>query len=193
MPIIQPNIVVPDNIYSDYLSGKVDILGLVKDTDTSRIVKHLNTTSNTDDSEDTGDAALIAVGVAVLTTLAIAVTGLTVHLINKSSQKKVDEFKSQLNAYITAVNEQSLTAEIIDNLISAMDNLKKSTKKKIRVQFSTDELASLIECLCNHTQTLAQANNIEVDNSYTEDERADILLRFRKNLIIQRDIFVQAA
>ena len=193
MPIIQPNIVVPDNIYSDYLSGKVDILGLVKDTDTSRIVKHLDTTSNTDDSEDTGDAALIAVGVAVLTTLAIAVTGLTVHLINKSSQKKVDEFKRQLNTYITAVNEQSLTAEIIDNLISAMDNLKKSTKKKIRIQFSTDELASLVECLCNHTQTLAQANNIEVDNSYTEDERADILLRFRKNLIIQRDIFVQAA
>ena len=193
MPIIQPNIVVPDNIYNDYLAGKVDILGLAKDADTSRIVKHLDTISGTDDSEGSGEAALVAAGIAALATLAIAVAGVTVHLVNKASQKKVEAFKLNLNAYISAVNEQSLTTEVIDNLIVAMDGLKKSTRKKICIQFSTDELASLVECLCNHTHTLAQANDVEFDDNYTEDEQTDILLRLRKNLIIQRDIFAKAA
>ena len=193
MPIIQPNIVVPDNIYNDYLAGKVDILGLAKDADTSRIVKHLDTIPGTDDSEGSGEAALVVAGIAALATLAIAVAGVTVHLVNKASQKKVEEFKLHLNAYITAVNEQSLTTEIIDNLIAAMDGLKKSTRKKICIQFSTDELASLVECLCNHTHTLAQANDVKFDDTYTEDEKTDILLRLRKNLIIQRDIFAKAA
>ena len=193
MPIIQPNIVVPDNIYNDYLAGKVDILGLAKDADTSRIVKHLDTIPGTDDSEGSGEAALVAAGIAALATLAIAVAGVTVHLINKASQKKVEEFKLHLNAYITAVNEQSLTTEVIDNLIVAMDGLKKTTRKKICIQFSTDELSLLVECLCNHTHTLAQANDVEFDDNYTEDEQTDILLRLRKNLIIQRDIFAKAA
>ena len=193
MPIIQPHIVVPTNIYNDYIAGKINITGLSKDATSNRIIKHLDTTSSTNDSKSSNNAAIIAVGVFALATLTIAVTGITIHLVNKSNQKKIDSFKEHLNAYIIAVNEQNLTNNIIDNLITAMDNLKKSTRKKICIQFSTNELASLIECLCNHTQTLAQANNIEVDTNYTEKERSDILLRLRKNLIIQKDIFKNAA
>lgn len=193
MPIIQPNIVVPDNIYNDFIEGKVDIMGLAKDVDSHRIVKHLDTIPSKDDSEGSGDAALIAAGIVALATIAFAVAGITVQLVNRANQKIVDDFKLHLNAYIIAINEQSLTTEIIDDLIAAMDKLKRTTRKKVKIQFSTDELTSLVECLCKHTQTLAQANNIEIDNSYNEDEESDILLRLRKNLIIQREIFDQVA
>ena len=193
MPIIQPKIVVPEKIYCDYLAGKVNIMGLAKDADTSRVVKHLDTVPSNDDSENVGEAALIAAGIAALATLAITVASITIHLISKASQKKVEEFKLQLNNYISAVNEQKLTTEVIDQLISAMDNLKKSTRKKVCIQFSTNELASLIECLCNHTRTLAQANDVDIDENYNEEERVDILLRLRKNLIIQKDIFARSA
>ena len=74
-----------------------------------------------------------------------------------------------------------------------MDTLKGKLRKNIRVEFSSDELTALIDCLCNHTQTLAEANNINLKFEPTEEEKADILLRFRNNLIKQRDIFELAA
>lgn len=194
MPIIQPSIVVPDDIYDDYLAGKIDIMGLAKRTDTSRIVRHLDTIPEGDDTEDAnGESLLFTVGVAVLTALAITVTGVTIRMISKSNQKKVEEFKHKLTNYITAVNEQTLTVEIIDDLIASMDKLKRSTRKKVCIQFSTDELSALIECLCNHTHALAEANNIDVSCKDETEKREDILLRLRKNLMIQRDIFSQAA
>ena len=86
-----------------------------------------------------------------------------------------------------------MTTEIIDNLLSALDKLKGKLRKKIQIEFSSDELTALIDCLCNHTQTLADANNINIAFETTEEEKEDILLRFRNNLKKQRDIFELAA
>ncbi len=190
MPIIQPSIIVPDNIYNDYISGKIDIMGLAKNADNHQVVKHLDTFDNNDSKSDT---AAIAAGVVAVVALATLVTGITIKFINKAKQKKVDEFKQCLNNYIEAVNEQRLTVEIIDELISAIDNLKKSVRKKVVVEFSTDELSALIECLCNHTQTLAQANNVVIDEGSTSDEQSDVIIRLRDNLVYQKKIFTQAA
>ena len=201
MQIIQPKIEVPDDIYDDYCAGKLNIMGLAKDADNNRVVKHLDTVSETDNFDDdnnlvNADNADNSLGEAVVVGVALAVVAIatiTIHSIGKIAKKKVEVFKTDLNNYIAAVNEQQLTAEIIDNLIVSMDKLKKSTRKKIRIEFSTDELAALIDCLCDHTKTLAHANNFYIDDSYTEEEQSDILLKLRKNLVIQRNIFAQAA
>ncbi len=74
-----------------------------------------------------------------------------------------------------------------------MDNLKYFTRKKVAVEFSTEELSALVECLCNHTQTIAQANNIKYIRKYTEEEKTGVLLKLRKNLIIQREMIHDVA
>jgi uncharacterized protein YsxB (DUF464 family) len=201
MQIIQPKIEVPDDIYDDYCAGRLNIMGLAKDADNNRVVKHLDTVSETEhfdddntlDNADNTDSSFGEAVVAAVVLAVAAITTITIHSIGKIAKKKVAVFKTELNTYIAAVNEQRLTTEIIDNLIVSMDNLKKSTRKKIRVEFSTDELVALVDCLCNHTKTLAQANNFELDDNYTEEEQSDILLKLRKNLIIQKNIFAQAA
>lgn len=132
---------------------------------------------------------------AVLGIVAVAaiIAGVTIHYINKANQKKVEAFKQCLNDYVSAANDLKLSAEIIDNLIKSMDKLKLLTRRKVRIQFSTDELSALIECLCNHTQTLAQANNLNVSDTYTEQEQKDVLLKLRRNLVRQKAIFDKAA
>ena len=189
MAIIQPKIIVPENVYKDYLLGNVEIKGLAKDIDNGQIIKHLDTI----DSDDDSNAAQIAVAIGAIVAVTAIVAGVTVRLISKAKQKKVEHFKECLNAYITAANKQTLNAEVINNLIAAMDKLKRSTRKKVVIEFSTEELSNLIDCLCNHTQTLSQANNIECVCDYTDEERADVLLKLRKNLIIQKEMLCEAA
>ena len=197
MHVIQPQIIVPDNIYKDFVAGKIDIMGLAKNVDNHQVVKHLKTLNNNLDTlnnnNSKSDTAAIAAGVVAIVALATLVTGITIKFVNKAKQKKVDEFKRCLNNYIQAVNEQRLTIETIDGLITAIDKLKRSVRKKIVVEFSTDELSALIECLCNHTKTLAQANNVKIDDNISSDETSDVIIRLRDNLVYQKQVFAQAA
>lgn len=187
MAVIQKDIVVPDNLLPGIMSGEIDIMGLAKDADNGRIVKHLDAyDSNDSDSAVEAVAALAAVAAAALTALGFGIVGL-IH------QNKVKRFKEAMNAYINAVNDKDLNVDTINNLINALDKLKGKLRNNIQVQFSSEELTALIECLCNHTKTLAEANNISFNFEQTEEEKADQLLWFRKNLIKQRDIFELAA
>ena len=197
MHVIQPQIIVPDNIYKDFVAGKIDIMGLAKNVDNHQVVKHLKTLNNhldtLNNNNSKSDTAAIAAGVVAIVAIATLVTGITIKFVNKAKQKKVDEFKRCLNNYIQAVNEQRLTIETIDELITAIDKLKRSVRKKIVVEFSTDELSALIECLCNHTKTLAQANNVKIDDNISSDETSDVIIRLRDNLVYQKQVFAQAA
>ena len=186
MAVIQREIVVPDNLLPGILNGTINIMGLAKNVDNGRIVKHLETL-DLDDSDSTAIAAqLIAIGIA-------AVTGIGVGIYTLVKRSKVTHFKKALNTYIEAVNSKKLTVEIINELVDALDKLKGKLRKQIQVEFSSDELTALIMCLCNHTQTLADANNINMKFEPTEEEKSDMLLMFRNNLIKQRDIFELAA
>lgn len=197
MHVIQPQIIVPDNIYKDFVAGKIDIMGLAKNVDNHQVVKHLDTLNNhldiLNNNNSKSDTAAIAAGVVAIVALTTLVTGITIKFVNKAKQKKVDEFKRCLNNYIQAVNGQRLTIETIDELITAIDKLKRSVRKKIVVEFSTDELSALIECLCNHTKTLAQANNVKIDDNISSDETSDVIIRLRDNLVYQKQVFAQAA
>lgn len=187
MAVIQKDIVVPDNLLPDIMSGAIDIMGLAKNADNGRIVKHLDAYDS-----DNGDSAAGAV-VALATVAAAALTALGFGIANYINRNKVKHFKETLNAYVNAVNNKELNVEIINDLISALDKLKGKLRKSVQVQFSSEELTALIDCLCNHTKTLAEANNISFNPEPTEEEKADQLLWFRKNLIKQRDIFELAA
>lgn len=188
MAVIQKDIVVPDNLMPGIMSGTIDIMGLAKNSDNGRVVKHLDAFDSSDDSNSSASALAMAITLGVA-----AVAGIGYGIYSLVNRSKVKHFKEALNAYVQAVNNRELTVEIIDDLVGALDKLKGKLRKNIQIEFSSDELTALIDCLCNHTQTLADANNINLTFETTEEEKADILLRFRNNLKKQRDIFELAA
>lgn len=186
MAVIQKDIVVPDNLVPGIMNGTIDIMGLAKNSDNGKIVKHLY-------ASDPNDSNSSASAIPTLIALGIAVAGIGYSIYSLVNRSKVKHFKEALNAYVQAVNNRELTVEIIDDLVGALDKLKGKLRKNIQIEFSSDELTALIDCLCNHTQTLADANNINLKFEPTEEEKSDILLRFRNNLVKQRNIFELAA
>jgi len=187
MAVIQKDIVVPDSLLPGVMSGAIDIMGLAKNSDNGQIIKHLPAA----DSNDSDSSAVAATTLFALCLAATAAIGYGVYtIVNKA---KVKHFKDALNTYVEAVNNKELTVEIIDNLVAALDKLKGKLRKRIQIEFSNDELSALVECLCNHTQTLADANSINLKYIPTEEEQSDILLRFHNNLVKQRSIFELAS
>ena len=186
MSVIQKDVIVPDYLVSKIKSGEIKIMGLAKNSDNGQIVQHLDA-YDSNGSNSTAKAGLfIGIGLAAL-------AGIGYGIYTAVNDAKIKRFKESLNLYIKAVNNKSLTKEIIDNLLAALDNLKGKLRKNIQIEFSSNELTALIECLCNHTQTLADANNIKMKVEPTKEEETDILLRFRNNLVKQRSIFELAA
>jgi hypothetical protein len=186
MPIIQPKIVLSESLYKKYLDGEVKIMGLAKTPDTNRIVKHLDVIS------DGSNATAVTVTLAVAAVTA-AVAGITCFVVSRQNKSKVEDFKIKLNEYITAVNNQNLTVEIIDNLIKAMEDLNKSTKKKISIELSKGELGDLMACLCNHSRTLAEANNVKMNINNFDNDRLLTMERLQNNLVFQRELFLKAS
>ena len=103
MAVIQKDIVVPDNLLPGIMSGAIDIMGLAKNADNGRIVKHLDAfDSNDNDSSVAAIAALATIAVTALTAIGFGIAS----LVNKA---KVSHFKEALNEYIDAVNNKELT------------------------------------------------------------------------------------
>ena len=87
MAVIQKEIIVPDNLLPGIMSGAIDIMGLAKNVNNGRIIKHLDAF----DSDDSNSAALavqlIVVGVA-------AVGGIGVG-VQREARREVTEYVGQ--------------------------------------------------------------------------------------------------
>lgn len=190
MAIVQAELHVPDDIYLEYVKGDVILRGLAKDADNGRIVKHIDLAKSSEGS----NKALKTLAIGALVTAAIEgliLGGVWLH--GKIQKKRAKNFERDLNNYIAAVNEQHLTEEDIDKLIKSFDALKKKGRDNLKVSFSTGELAALVDCLCNYTHDLAAANKVDLHVVYSNEEQADNLLRFRKDLTYQKQIFQKTA
>lgn len=206
MAVIQPKIEIPDDIYANYLTGKVDIKGLAVDSASKQIVKHLSLAD--DDTENDAENSELAEQSSgenelhisdeafgwgfIITAIAGICTWIGVK-IHKSRQEKIENFKNCLYEYIKCVCNQSLTVGVIDDLINAIDSLKKSMRKKISIQLTTGDLTRFAELLCQHTQNLESLNNIAFFDDYTDNENKDFILKLRKNLVRQKAVFEQVA
>lgn len=189
MAIVQAKIKVPDDLMLEIISGKASLKGLVKASDSKRIKKHLDIVS----LEDAKSTAAAAVGLSLLVVGAItAVAFAGVRVYQFFSRKKIKDFEVKLNNYVQAVNEQTLTESIIDELLQSMETLLKKTKRAVILKLSTDEFIALINCLCDYTKDLAAANDIAMPDDDIETN-GDIFVKFKRNLMVQKSIFQQAA
>lgn len=191
MAIVQAKIKVPDDLMLEVMCGKASLKGLVKASDSKRIKKHLDIVSLKDEKS----ATAAAVGLSLLVVGAItAVAFAGVSIFRIFSRKRIKDFEVKLNNYVKAVNEQTLSETVIDELLQSMEKLLKKTKRDVILKLSTDEFIALINCLCDYTKDLASANEVELPEAENEMEtNADIFVKFKRNLIAQKSIFQKAA
>lgn len=136
--------------------------------------------------------ALIIAGIG---TGIAAVGGGIYYKIKNQDPEVVTKFRTSLKTYIYGIREGNLSVDIINDLMTCLENLKKHKDyEKISIRLLTKELDVLVNRILEYTEKLAKDNSIEL----TEDElNAQIsdgtILNLRRYLEAQKRIFVTAA
>jgi hypothetical protein len=172
--IAQPTFFIPSEIEAGLLNGDLIRYGGVVRNTAGHIVTHLKEISAPTPNEDAvGATARMLkkrVVIAGLATLAVTGTATAVVAIVRTRKRALPEcvknYNDSLRAYLEAVRNQSLDAEIIDRLIADLDAVKAYSKNgNITVDFSTEQSETLVQVVVDYTGQLAQANSIDLDES----------------------------
>lgn len=207
--IIQPTFDVPLELAEGIASG--DLVrhgGVVRDT-AGRLVAHLKEIPTPEKAleEVTKSVAhrvksrWVAMGAGVLT-LVVLGGGIVLASRNwkKDSEPAIPEcvqiFNRSLRAYLDAIQNRRLDADIIDRLITDLDAvIVYGDEGDTAVAFSPDRLATLTKVILDYTSELAKANHIELDErGESGDSPADaMVIDLRRHLGTQRRILGKAA
>jgi hypothetical protein len=110
--------------------------------------------------------------------------------------KSVRGHDSALSAYLIAVHNGSIDANILDALIAALDSVRQDIESgSIAVHSSTEQSANLLSIVSEYTTKLAAANGFEMGEleAATSDGGADSIASLRRYLKIQKRIIDGAA
>lgn len=180
MAIAQDAFFIPDDIATGLATGLYRRIGSVVryavGPNKGQIVKHLQPIDLKAAEQAQGlgakaiqfvanhkkEVGIAAVGVAIV---GAGVWGYTAW---KNHEPKVlKEFRAALKVYIEAIRTGDMSVEKIDNLMVALEELKKHKNyDKISIQLTTEELAVLVGRIYEYTIKLAKDNNVEL----TDDE-----------------------
>ncbi|MFC0439671.1 hypothetical protein [Kutzneria buriramensis] len=200
---VQINVDIPPEIEAGINTGDlIRDCGVVRDT-AGRIVALLKETSALKPDEDAVGAAArmlkkpVIAGLATLAAVGTAAAAVAIVRQRKRALPEcVKNYSDSLRAYLEAVRNQSLDAEIIDRLIADLDAVKAySEDGNITVDFSTEQSETLVHVVIAYTRQLAQANSIDLDESpESTPTSADApVMDLRRYLEVQRRIFNDAA
>ncbi|MFI6098149.1 hypothetical protein ACIA8G_21525 [Lentzea sp. NPDC051213] len=202
--IVQPTFFIPPEIEAGLLTGDLIRCGGVVRNTAGRLVTHLKEISAPKPNEDAVEAAAWMlkkpVVIAGLVTLAVVGTATAAVAIVRKRKRALPEcvknYNDSLRAYLEAVRNQSLDAEIIDRLIADLGAVKAySENGNITVDFSTEQSETLVQVVIDYTRQLAQANSIDLDESpeSTPTSTDAPVVDLRRYLEVQRRIFNDAA
>lgn len=83
--------------------------------------------------------------------------------IKNRESKVVSDFRAALRVYIVAIRQGNMDIDKIDNLMTALEELKNNKDyDKIRIQLTADDLENLASRIYKYTIKLAQDNNVEL-------------------------------
>lgn len=107
----------------------------------------------------------------------------------------VRDFNTSLSTYLQAAREGNLDAEIIDRLIVDLDAVKAASDiDGIPFMLSPGHTETLIRKLAEHTEALAVASEVELDDLDRPTGSDDAtIIAIRPYLEAQRDLFRRAA
>ena len=130
--------------------------------------------------------------------VAFVVGGITyVVMRNKKGEKVavpkcVADFNSALMSYVDAIRKKKVTEAHIDNVLSALDQIKENQSKGyIEGDFSFENAELLIKMIRDYTIALAEANNYEITDDI--EIRNDNIIDLQTYLNIQKKVFEESA
>lgn len=210
MPVVQDAFFIPDDIATGLATGLYRRIGSVVryavGPNKGQIVKHLKPIDlkAAEEAQGLGVKALQFVkqhkkGTIIVVAGAAAVgAGVWVYSKVKNHESKVvTEFRAALRVYIDAIRERNMDIEKINNLMDALEEVKKHKDyEKISIQLTTEDLEVLVGRIYEYTIKLAKDNDVEL----TEDElqashakNTGTLINLQNYLKAQKRIFEEAA
>lgn len=210
MAIVQDAFYIPDDIATGLATGLYRRIGSVVryavGPNKGQIVKHLKPIdlNAVDDVKGVGVEAFKFVkqhkkeSFFVLAGAAAVGVGTWAYFkIKNREPQAVTDYRTALGIYINAVREGKVTIEIINDLMAALEELKKHKDyEKISIQLTSEDLEVLVGRIYNYTIKLAQDNNVAI----TEEElkAADLgntnnIINLQNCLKAQKKIFESAA
>ncbi|MCQ2496973.1 MAG: hypothetical protein MJ131_10345 [Lachnospiraceae bacterium] len=207
--IAQCNVIIPEDINNGLAMGIYTLCGSVvrwaKGPQKGKIVKHLDTIESKDLKEvETGvfkkmfsimkkhkKITLIAGGVLII-------GGVAYHIYkkvnNEAEPKEIIEFNTCLQNYINAINKRTMSSEIIDQLINAINKIKRNKEyKNIRLMLNDDFLENMVCYAAIYTDEFAKVNKVKVKEKTTDESADDKIVDLQWYLSRQKDVFTQKA
>lgn len=217
---IQPtNVYIPRSIEAGINIGEFFRNGSVVRNASGQIVALLDEVPDTSEMvEKVADAAarmkwipskrVIIIASAAAVTAAL-VTGGVLYTVKNQAQRNmtmpecVRNFGASWERYREAIREGRLDAEIIDKLISDFDVVRQYSEEhgSSTLDLSTEQGISLVNFVADYTNKLAEANSVDLSEfqeqaqepGQSQDAGSEAFVDLRRNLVVQRKIFGDAA
>lgn len=199
---------IPPEIEAGLASGDLIKWGGIVRNQAGQIVKHLKPIPLPDNAQQAAVSAatrlknprVLIVAAIIGTVAAGAAVVATARKRKKPVEQAVPEcvtnYNASLAAYLEAVREGQLDADIIDRLISDLDAVMAYSDDdgSITLDFSTEQAAMLVQLVVDSTKQLAEDNSIDLDELQGEEPETDSkVVDLRRHLEVQRRIFNGAA
>ena len=210
MKVAQVSLAVPDDIYVGLMNGTLNIAaGVVRDNN-GVIRKHLPKVANVAKENKAIRAAanngvmqiaknfkVVAIGVGA----AAAIGGGVAYLVHSSKAKKIEQkeesvakFQKALKAYLKAAKGGNINAKVIDNLLTALQEIENSKAgDAVILSIPASQLNDLINSIFDYTRRLAEANSFsEVPVKAPKRGSKNSIINLQNYLEIQKQI-IEAA
>ena len=177
---------IPEEYVADYLNGTLEIAkAVVRNTKDGRIKKHIDLFQDTDVAENAKDAlqnknVLIGLGVAAT----IVIGGVITIAVKKSRAKSkvklpecVMRFQEKFREYLKEAKDGYLNIDTINDLLSVLEEVEETQGSEVTIDFSTDELRTLLQQIFEYTNQLAEATGTNAENLImpTDDSKSNFL------------------
>ena len=202
----QPALLIPPEIELGLLNGTLKLFGgVVRDSDTGHIVKHLNEMVPTSEAVESAVKRLNFKAALPVLAVTVVVAGASTYLVKKRAKATrrqalelrpqcVTDFEASLGTYVEAGRDGALTAEIVESLLVDLDALKSFSESGNDVRISLEVLVPLFKLVIAHTPRLAEAYDVDLEDiGESASDSADNIMTLRHHLSAQRSILADAA
>lgn len=206
MAIVQDTFFIPDDIATGLATGLYRRFGGViryaTGPNKGQIVKHLKPVDLKAAVQAKGLGAKMLQFIqshkkeAGIAAVGVTITGLCVWGYNKwkhREPKVLTEFRAILKAYIDAIRDGNMDIERVNNLMGALETLKKHEDyEEISIQLTAEDLEVLVSRIYDYTLKLAVDNSVNLADGEL-NLNGSIITNLQSYLKAQKKIFEAAA
>lgn len=180
--------------------------GVIRNTK-GRIIKHLKELDKLPTPQKDGGLTKVvnflskhkvAVGIGVVAITATA-TGILYTVFKDRKNKEIEipkciaDFNDALSLYFNSINSSNISEEVIDQLIVALDKVKRECENgNIDLILSIENIDLLVDTVKKYTIKFAQANSFDLSKENTIDND-DKIINLWNYLNIQKQVFKKSS